>query len=201
MPCRRRSVVFACLCPFSTAVPSHAADLYRWQDDQGKVHYTDRVPPEYVKHGYRVISEHGITIQTIKSVDEIEAATPATPPPAGLTMNDRRLLLTYSNEAEILAARERKLDDLQALIELNRETVSLLEIQFRQLAKEAGDYEKQGQPIPAPLLAQIAATRKKINQYQARLEQHTATLEQTAAEFDGDLQRYRELKSVVEKTE
>ncbi len=198
MPCRRRSVVFACLCLFSAAVPSHAADLYRWQDDQGNVHYTDRVPPEYVKHGYRVISEHGITIQTIKSVDEIEAAAP---PPAGPTMNDRRLLMTYGNEAEILAARERKLDDLQALIELNRETVSLLEIQFRQLAKEAGDYEKQGQPIPEPLLNRIAATRKKINKYQARLEQHTAKLEQTAAEFDDDLQRYRELRSVIEKAE
>ena len=200
MPSRRRSLVFACLC--FTVIPLHAADLYRWQDDQGNVHYTDRVPPEYVQHGYRVISEQGITIQTIKSVDEVEASAPATPAiSAEQAQNDRRLLMTYSNETEIQAARARKLDDLQALIELSEETISLLEMQFRQLAKEAGDYEKQGRAIPESLLTQIAATRRKINKYQDRLEQHNAKLAQTAARFDADLQRFRELKSLVKKAE
>lgn len=202
MLCRRRSLAFASLSLFLISAPAAAADLYRWQDEEGNVHYTDRVPPEYVKQGYRVISEQGITIQTIKSADDAAAETAAeetvSPEQAA---DDRRLLMTYSSEAEILAARERKLDDLQALIELSRETIVLLENQFRQLAKEAGDYEKQGAQIPESLLTQIAGTRKKLNKYQIRLEQHQAKLEQTEQQFADDLQRFRQLKSLVEKGE
>ena len=203
MPHRCRALPLFVLCLLPAALTCHAADLYRWQDDRGNVHYTDRVPPEYVKQGYRVISEQGFTIQTIKSIDKTKAATPKSPPPvsAEQALDDRRLLMTYGKEDEIIAARKRKESDLQALIELSRETISLLEGQFRQLAKEAGDYEKQSEPVPEELLTQIAATREKINKYQARLQQHQSDMKEVDKKFADDLQRYRELKQSVEKAE
>ena len=180
---------------------AHAADLYRWQDDEGNVHYTDRVPPQYVKQGYRVISEQGLTIQTIKSTDE-EAAEQGKKPAQiskEQALKDRRLLMTYGSEEEIIAARERKLADVQSLIELGQETVSLLEVQFRQLAKQAGDYEKQGKAIPESLLTQVAATRRKISKYEIHLKENKTGLETIKSNYDSDLQRYRQLKSAVEK--
>lgn len=201
MPRCYRYLLIACLLP--AGIPSQAADLYRWQDDQGNVYYTDRVPPEYVKHGYRVISEQGMTIRTIKSLEELEAESATGQPevPAEQLKQDRRLLMTYSNEDEILASRARRLEDIESLIELSEETIVLLEGRFRQLAKEAGDYEKQGRTIPESLLTQIAATRKKISKYQSRLERHNNTLKQTKSAFDSDLQRYRELKRMMEADE
>jgi hypothetical protein len=202
-PMPRRRLPFFLFCLLPAALSCHAADLYRWQDDQGNVHYTDRVPPEYVKKGYRVISEQGFTIQTIKSVDKTKVTTPASPPPvsAEQALDDRRLLMTYGNEDEIIAARKRKESDLQALIELSRETISLLEGQFRQLAKEAGDYEKQSKPVPKELLTRIADTREKINKYQAQLQQHQTDMKEVDKKFTDDLQRYRELKQIVEKAD
>ena len=198
----RKCSLFVCLTLTALSVLSsaHAADLYRWQDDEGNVHYTDRIPPQYVKQGYRVISEQGLTIQTIKSSDE-EAAEQGDKPPQiskEQAIKDRRLLMTYGSEDEIIAARERKLADVQSLIELGQETISLLEVQFRQLAKEAGNYEKRGKAIPESLLTQVAATRRKISKYEARLKENEIGLETIKNDYDNDLQRYRQLKSAVE---
>lgn len=201
MPSSRRSLALSLtLISFFASLPAFAADLYRWQDEKGNVYYTDRVPPEYVKQGYRVISEQGFTIQTIKSVADIEAEDGSKPPPisAEQAQKDRRLLMTYANEEEIVAARERKLGDVQALIDLSEETITLLEMRFRQLTKEASDFEKQGKTIPESLLTQVAGTRKKIGKYQTRLQHNKASLDKIKHDYNNDLERYRQLKSVVE---
>ncbi len=199
----RKCCLYLCIALTSLSASLHAkaADLYRWQDDKGNVHYTDRVPPEYVEQGYRVISEQGLTIQTIRSSMEELAAQGDKPAQISKeqAIKDRRLLMTYGSEDEIIAARERKLEDVQSLIELSRETISLLETQFRQLAKEAGDYEKQGKAIPEALLTQVAATRRKIGKYQARLQENETGLENIKLEYDSDLERFRQLVSAVEK--
>ena len=185
----------------TAASPVYAADLYRWQDDQGNVHYTDRVPPEYLKRGYSVISEQGLTIQTIKPKQETEAKPKEPEPPrisAAQLRKDQRLLTTYASEKEIITARDRRLADIQALIDLSEETISLLDLQFRELTKEASDFEKQGKAIPEALLAQTAAAQKKIAKYQTRIEQNRLEMARLKQEFDEDLARYRELKEALE---
>jgi len=198
---RKSTPVFA-LILLILGTSSHAADLYRWQDEKGNVHYTDRVPPEYVKQGYRVISEQGLTIHTIRSKSETDAEAKSTQvpelPPEQVRRN-QRLLMTYANEKEIITVRDRRLADIQALNDLGVETISLLEMQYRQLAKEASDYEKQGMAIPETLLAQTVATRKKINKYQIQIEKNQQEMIRLKQEYDNDLERYRQLRSFVDQ--
>lgn len=190
------------LIALTTSTSAYAADLFRWQDEQGNTHYTDQVPPEYIEQGYRVISEQGLTIRTIKSTREIESSQAASaPPPKKLAHEDQRLLMTYSNEDEITSTRARKLADTQAMMGLIQETIDLLDTQFRQLAKEAGDFDKQGKAIPESLLSKISTTRRKIVNHKTRLKQgadNTAKIEQ---EFDENLQRYRQLKNAMDDIE
>lgn len=201
----RSSVSAYILLALTTATSVHAADLYRWQDEEGKTHYTDQVPPKYIEKGYRVISEQGLTIRTIKSTDEIEQSKsnePSTPKISKKqAYQDQRLLMTYSHEDEILSTRSRKLDDVRTMMSLTQETITLLEAQYRQLAKEAGDLEKQGKTIPDSLMNQISATKRKIEKHQSRLIQGTDYIEKINQEFDEKLQRYRELKNAMNEIE
>lgn len=178
----------------------YAADLFRWKDDKGNTHYTDQVPPKYMKQGYRIISEQGLTIRTIKSISEIEktqAANPPPPPPKKLSAEDQRLLITYSNEDEIISTRARKLADTEAMMGSTEETIDLLDTQFRQLAKKAGDYEKRAKPIPDSLLTQISSVKKKIESHNAFLKQGTDNMTKIEQKFDEKLLRYRQLKSAM----
>lgn len=182
---------------------AYAADLFRWQDEQGNTHYTDQVPPQYLEQGYRVISEQGLTIRTIKSAAEIESTQkPVTPEiPKQQTAQDQRLLMTYSSEDEIIATRDRKLADTEAMMNLTRETISLLDVQFRELAKKAGDFEKKGEAVPEPLLKQISITKKKIEKHQLSVEQGSANMAKIKQELDETQRRYRQLKSAMDNIE
>ena len=204
MPHRYRKAILSssltcALLALTTASPAYAADLFRWQDEQGNTHYTDQVPPEYIEQGYRVISEQGLTIRTIRSTSDIESSQPPSTPeiPKQQALEDQRLLMTYSNEDEIVSTRARKLADTQAMMDLTRETITLLETQFRQLAKEAGDFEKQAKPIPESLLTQISAVKNKIEKHQGRLEQGTDSMMKIKQTFDQTLEHYRQLKSAI----
>ena len=204
MPYRYRKLILSnsltyVLVALATTSSASAADLFRWQDDQGNTHYTDQVPPEYIEQGYRVISEQGLTIRTIRSTSDIEnSQAPSAPQiPKKQALEDRRCLITDSNEDGIIATRDRKLADTQAMLNLIQETISLLETQFRQLAKEAGDFEKQAKSIPESLLTQISATKKKIEKHQVRLKKAADNMTNIEQEFDKTRQHYRQLKSAI----
>src|SRR3569833_3461541 len=48
------------------ALNVHAtAGTYRWMDEQGRVHFCDRMPPESADRAYSVINPHGITVKSI----------------------------------------------------------------------------------------------------------------------------------------
>ncbi len=191
------------LAALTTSSSAYAVDLFRWQDDQGNIHYTDQVPPKYIEQGYRVISEQGLTIRTIKSTAEIESnQVPSTPQISKKqAYQDQRLLMTYSSEEEITSTRDRKLADTQAMLDLTQETIILLDTQFRQLTKEASDFEKQNKEIPESLLGEIYAARKKIKNYQNRLDQGSDSITKIKQSFATTLQRYRQLKNAMDNIE
>ena len=208
MTCRYRKSILpntlVCIViALTTSSSAYAADLFRWQDEKGNTHYTDQVPPEYIEQGYRIISEQGLTIRTIKSTSDIESSQAAStpPPPKKMALEDQRLLMTYSSEEEIISTRARKLADTQAMLGLTEETIGLLDTQFRQLAKEAGNYEKRAKPIPSSLLSEISTVKKKIESHQVRLKQGTDNMTKIEQEFDEILQRYRQLKSAMDDIE
>lgn len=176
---------------------ANAGPLYRWVDDEGKVHYGDSIPPQYVQKGYRVVSEQGITVYTIKPASEIpppvEEKKEKSPPP--LSNYERGLLATYTNEDELLQAKARKLADIEAIIELTRENRQLLENQFRQYTREAGDFERRGQQVPEQLRQDIVTIREKMADIDKTIERYKAQKEEEAQRFDNDLDHYRALKS------
>ena len=174
-----------------------AGPLYRWVDDEGKVHYGDSIPPQYVQKGYRVVSEQGITVYTIKPASEIpppiEEKEEKGPPP--LSNYERGLLATYTNEDELLQAKARKLADIDAIITLTRENRQLLENQFRQYTREAGDFERRGQQVPEQLRQDIVTIQNKMADIDKTIERYKAQKEEEAQRFDNDLDHYRALKS------
>jgi len=45
------------------SAPVARATLYKWVDDQGVVHYTDKMPPEAINKGNTELNKQGITIK------------------------------------------------------------------------------------------------------------------------------------------
>ncbi len=181
---------------FSISI-TQAAELYRWSDEDGKVHYTDRVPAKYVERGYRVISKQGLTIHTIKAVADEPKIVPEEVIPQlseEQKARDRALLMSYGSELEIQETRDRKIEELQSLIVLNKENSRVSESQFRELTRKAGDYEKQGKKIPDSLLTKINATNQKIRSFSHLKTQRVEEIKRTIQQFEKDIKRYQALQ-------
>lgn len=171
------------------ALPAHAGELFRWTDENGAVHYSDHIPPQYVDEGYNVISEQGITVLTIAPASE----EPLPPEEPKLSDYEQGLLANYSDASEIIATRQRLMADIDTRIALAHEVIDALERQFNALAQEAGNHERRGDAVPENVQHQIATTQRKITDQQTLINNYTESKQQTWQRFQQDLERYQAL--------
>ena len=181
------------------ALPALAmgTELFRWTDENGNVHYTDRIPAKYVEQGYRVISEQGLTIKTITAKKDEPKPETIDKEIEAQIKRDKPLLTTYANESEIIMERDRRLQDIKSLITLRQESVYLLEREFMAQTREASDSEKRGRPISKDLRGSIATTEKKIAAYQKAIKEHQQRLVDAQKHYADKLERYRNIVKLL----
>lgn len=192
----------------SLAGAGAAATLYRWVDDEGVVHYSDRVPPSEIQRGRTEISNTGVRLETVppaKTPEErarereleraraerqrlIDAQAAA----------DARLLRTYHSVDDIHLARSTKLASIDAAIEVTRSLIRLYQGRLVNLYGEAGDMERAGKAVPEDLRARIASAETMIRNAYTKILEHERQRREVHAGFERDLARYQRL---VEPTE
>lgn len=187
-----------------TCGSASADKLYKWVDQDGRVHYSDKVPPEAAAHGRELKSERGLTIQRVapaKTPEQIEAERRAQAEEearraaeAKQAEQDRILLMTFSSTAEIIRARDDRLAAIDARIRLTEENLRKLQTQLEQAQRQAVEQERSGSAALEATHKRIADLQRQVNEHQnfiAKRQQERAALE---ARFDADLARFKELK-------
>lgn len=183
--------------------------LYRWVDDQGKVHYSDVVPPKDSKYGRARLSKKGVTLENIeaaKTKQQLEqdrrlATLRAEKQKiiAEQLASDRVLLRTFRNTDEIQMTLEGKQQTLNLLRRLTRDNISRLKEQLALQQKRAAGLEKNGVKVPQKLLNEIDATRRQIRENENKIAAHNREKERLLEKFDRDKQRFialqKQLKS------
>ncbi len=185
---------------------SYAKKMYRWVDENGRVYFSDQVPPDQVKHERETLSEKN------RVVDKLEKAKT----PEELAQQKRLEVLRQEQEKviakqaasdKVLLATYRSLDDINralanklALMDSEKKGLEgnkqRLEQQLQKQQQQAATIERNGQKVSEKLLQDMAATRKQIDssaQELARHEQKRLTLEQ---EFKADIARFTFLNQV-----
>lgn len=100
------------------------AGLYRWVDENGKVHYGDRIPPAYAQNGHVKLRKNGLTEERVESVEERKKKIEAVKAEKALEelrkvkqheadlqeMRDTQLRSMFSNVEELEAVYQSKLE-------------------------------------------------------------------------------------------
>ena len=90
------SILLAGVCLF--AVTSRAeAGLYKWTDERGKIHYSDKIPAEAVNGANLQLNRQGLTIR------KTEQVKPSTQPVAKTESDEQRI--RQAERDKLLAAR------------------------------------------------------------------------------------------------
>ncbi len=182
-----------------------APNLYKWEDEHGKVHYGDHVPPEYASQERKVLNEQGIEKKTLEAAktpeqraeEERLAAEKQEQEriAADKAAHDRMLLATFSTEDDMVMTRDGKISAIDAQLRVTRDRIAKLELTLAESTREAAELERGGKPIPKNLQEEIISTRSQIQRYSDYIVSKSREQEALRAQFEADIRRFRELKS------
>lgn len=186
-----------------TTTASQAERLFKWVDEDGKVHYSDRVPPNHSKQERKEYDARGRTVKVYERARTAEEKAEAKRQVAleeekkkqakKQAVHDRSLMATYSSEEDMMMARDGKLAAVDSLIQLTESRIESTETRLREYAEEAADYERSGKPMPSMLQEQINAARELITDNREFAQEKKREREEIAARFNADITRYHEL--------
>jgi len=211
----RLRITFLLIAGAFLAANASAAEVFRWVDENGEVHYSESLPPNFKDQGHDVLNERGIV------TDEDQSLTPEPPEvvpdeeqlqelprdssgmqrPKALHSEaemqrrmDNFLMLRYGSEQEITDAMNVEIKQLEYDRRLLTTTRESMEEAYRGQVKQAGNRQRAGQQVDAKLA-------DEINQLQTRLAENSRSLGYLEAreldirgEFGKQLERYRFLE-------
>jgi hypothetical protein len=182
------------------------AATYKWVDDKGVVHYTDKIPTEAVNKGSTVLDkqarpvkkiEPALTPEQIRAREaEEEQRRLASRANEEVARRDRALVSSYTTEAEIELARSRALGTIDAQLESSQAyTVQLVKRRDELAKRKAALGDK---PMPAALEREIEGTASELEKTAALIEQKRKERVGVVSRYDADRTRWRELKAIAD---
>jgi hypothetical protein len=183
--------------------------LYKWTDEKGNVHYTDKIPPEYANRDRDLLNDQAVAVgfeegeitEAERAVIEEREAKAAREQSARVEIarHDRMLLETYLSVADIEDLRDRRLELLESQIKVTELYLNNLRKKLVELQSEASNYkpyaEREGAPqIPENLALDISRTTSSIVVYEQTLARTRSNQQALRDSFNKDIVRFRELK-------
>jgi len=187
---------------------SSYAGLYRWVDDTGEVHYSDKVPVSASQKAHSKIDKHGITRKTVdpnaqkKEQEELNELIQQRKERERLVLEKRKarakiekrdnyLLLRYENEGELKHYFENK-------IKLINGNSTILKTQNEILNKKVVKLEKERsasnhKATTESLERKIVDVNETIRQYEKALIENDMEVIKLSKAYKEDYQRFSEL--------
>ena len=187
-------------------VPTAYATTYKWVDDQGVVHYTDKIPPEAINKGNVELSKQGIPIkkndpaltpEQVRAHDaEEERNRQAAKARDEIARKDRALLQSYTTEGEIDLAKKRALTTIDAQVQSAQAyTLTLTKRKQEIVGRVAAFGDKQ---VPAVLERELVNVNEELDKQSDLLATKRKEIALVSARYDADKQRWHELRTITE---
>ena len=198
--------IFALAALVTHAGSTHAA-LYKWVDEHGEVHYSDKVPPEAVNKGNVELNKQAIPIKKTEPAltpeqlkaraAEDERQRQTAKQQEEVNRRDRALLASYTSENEIDLARARAMQTIENVLQSTQAYMAQL-VKRREglLAKKASAGEK----VPVNVERELEMLNGEIERQGDLVAQKKREAATVTAKYDKDKQRWHELVAAKSAT-
>ncbi len=174
---------------------------YRWTDEQGVVHYGDRIPPQYAQKERSVLNSQGVEVRKLdaqRTAEQLAAQERVEQGAVRLKQHDAFLMNTYTSVKDIEALRDLRLDQMRGqrvaaeqYSESLHSRLSALQSRARMFKPYSprADAHRMPDELAEDLVHTLNELRTQSNLLTTKNEEETALKEQ----FQADIERYREL--------
>ncbi len=181
--------------------PARAA-TYKWVDEKGVVHYTDKLPPEEVNKGNVELNKQGVPVkktdpaptpeQLRAKAQEEERQRQLAKQQEDAERRDRALLSSYTSESEIDLARNRSLQTIDSVLKSAQAYSE--QLTKRQAALEAKKKaEFSDKPFPPVLERELEGINTELVRQADLIALKKSEIVQVNAKYDNVKQRWRAL--------
>jgi hypothetical protein len=200
--------VVALLASVLVAGTTSAAGLYKWTDEQGVVHYSDKAPQEAsTKGATTVLDKQGRQVKKIEppltpeqlkaKADEDERQRELAKARDDQARKDKALMQSYTSENEIDLARNRALTTIDTQIKSAQAYSTELARRQKDIAKRKDGYA--GKPIPNTLQNESEAVDTELSRQAILIRQKQEERAMVITKYDTVKQRWREIVADQER--
>lgn len=177
---------------------------YRWVDEQGVVHYGDNIPPQYASQDRAILNSQGVEVGHLdkqKTPEEEAVAARAREALMKQKQHDAFLVSTYTSAKDIEALRDARLDQMKGQRAAAEQYVESLRARLSSLQSRALDYwpysaRTDARRMPDDLAENLVRTLNELRVQASALDAQGAEEVALRAQFQTDLDRYRELHAI-----
>jgi len=173
---------------------------YRYRDDGGAIHIGYSVPPKFIANGYEVLNENGMVVDVVlpKSVLDARANKMLEEAEARhqqelQASKDEALLRFYSSPEDVERVRERKLQELQNFVDIQKANIIANRKRLAALQSEAAELERNGQTVSKKILQTLDTLEHKISDAKQTIKLKEDEKDQAWLAFELDIERLNEL--------
>jgi hypothetical protein len=178
--------------------------LYKWVDEQGVVHYGDRIPPEYASQEQHIFNSKGVEVErrdALKSPDQMAADEQKKLDAQERQNRDRNLLNTYVSVQEIERLRDQRLALVSDQMKVTSQFLEILHGRLQKLEANSMHFkpyssEPNAPRLPDQIADDLVHLHKDIHTQEQNLRQKQSDEAAMRAQFDSDLSRFKDLKGI-----
>ncbi|HEX5057565.1 MAG TPA: DUF4124 domain-containing protein [Gammaproteobacteria bacterium] len=198
-----------------TLSPAWGGKLYKWTDEEGNVHYSDKLPPEAVEQAHQELNSQGLATKKVsrektkeeKAMEEAAAAAAEAEKKklaeeaAQQKARDDLLLSTFTTERDLTLARDDRLSSIDSTINMTVNNNASMEQQAEAVRKRIENLKKSNKEVPENVTKQLENIQGQLDKNKSFIQIKQDERRQLEAKFDSDLKRYRELKGITAPVE
>lgn len=194
----------------SASIGAHAATnngtdknsvTYRWTDEQGIVHYGDRIPPQYAQQERSVLNSQGVEVRKLdaqKTPEQLAAEQRIQQGIVRQKQHDAFLMNTYTSVKDIEALRDLRLDQLHGQKVAAEQYVDSLHSRLGVLQTRAKVFKPysprpEAHRMPDDLAEDLVHTLNELRTQTSVVVSKGNEETALKAQFQADIERYREL--------
>jgi len=178
-----------------------SAAMYKWVDEKGVVHYTDKMPPEAVDRGNVELSKQGVPIKKIDpsltpeqrraKEQEEERKRAIAKQQEDTARRDRALLASYTSENEIDLARQRALNAIESVMRSSAAYVESINKRKTEVQEKIATFKDR--PVPPVLERERDSLNEELDRQREVLAIKRNEAAAVTAKYDADKARWREI--------
>jgi hypothetical protein len=195
---------------FILASTAADASLFRWVDESGKVHFSDRVPPSIAQKGHTSLNKHGVESEVVSSSAELKRQQEVHEKKKDIESEmtakmvaekeqkrkDDMLLSTYESRGEVIRAFNSKLSLLDQSVEISSAREENLVEKLKRLNKK--HKASKDEMTKMTLSLQIGNAEDTLAEYREAIAVNKIDKKVLTKQYKNTLSRFDELTQASE---